>query len=155
MGGIDSGHQLEKGDIEKFTNFEYQARCEKTLFECCKRKLFRLYESFVSHDTKRCKLFKRIKSSLSDRESKNESFLKKRVLKLIKELTRYCENRKGTMYSEKLNRHSYREFDLRQKQSRRHLSLYDSFISSFFIMFIKLMWILKHPGNTKHLLLVT
>ena len=49
---------------KKFTNFGSEARCEKNSFERCKGKLFRLDESFVSHDTKRCKLFKRIKSSL-------------------------------------------------------------------------------------------
>ena len=61
-------------DIEKFTNCEIQAWCEKNSLGSCKEKLFRLDESFVSHDTKRWKLFKRIKSSLSDRESKDESF---------------------------------------------------------------------------------
>ena len=57
--------------MEKFTNFGTQAQCENNSFECCKGKLFRLDESFVSHDTK---LFKRIKSSLSDRELKDECF---------------------------------------------------------------------------------
>ena len=51
-----------------------EARREKNSFECCKGKLFCLNESFVSHDTRRWKLFKRIKSSFSDRESKDESF---------------------------------------------------------------------------------
>ena len=54
--------------------------------------LFRLYESFVSHNTK---LIKRMKSNLSDRQSKDESF--------SKVLTRYCENRKRTIYSETLD----------------------------------------------------
>ena len=60
--------------MEKFTNFGTQAQCEKNSFGCCKGKLFRLDESFVSHDIKRWKLFQRIKSGLSDRESKDESF---------------------------------------------------------------------------------
>ena len=77
MGRIRSGHQLGSSDIEKFTNCGTQARCEKNSFECCKGKLVRLDESFVSHDTKQSKLFKRIKSSLSDRESKDKYFLKK------------------------------------------------------------------------------
>ena len=49
-------------------------RDARKLFVCCKGKLFRLDESFVSHDTKQWKLFKRIKSSLSDKELKDESF---------------------------------------------------------------------------------
>ena len=57
--------------MEKFTICGTQTWCEKNSFGCCKRKLFHLDESFVSHDTK---LFKRIKSSLSDKESKDESF---------------------------------------------------------------------------------
>ena len=84
--------------MEKFTNFGTQVRCQKTSFGCCKRKLSRLYESFVSHDTKRCKLSKRIRSSLSGRESKDEFFLK-RVLRSVKIFTRYCENRKRIIYS--------------------------------------------------------
>ena len=56
------------------SNFATQVRCEKSSFGCFKEKLFCLDESFVSHDTKRWKLFKRIKSSLFDRESKDESF---------------------------------------------------------------------------------
>ena len=60
--------------MEKFTNCGTQARCQKYSFVCCNGKLFRLDESFVSHDTERWKLLKRIKSSLSDRESKDESF---------------------------------------------------------------------------------
>ena len=60
--------------MEKFINFRSEARCEKNSFGCRKGKLFPLVESFVSHDTKRWKLFKRIKSSLSDRESQDESF---------------------------------------------------------------------------------
>ena len=36
---------------------------KKIRFGCCKKKLFRLDESFVSHDTKRRKLFKRIKAA--------------------------------------------------------------------------------------------
>ena len=63
--------------MEKFTNCGIQARCEKNSFGCYKGKLFRLDESFVSHATKRWKLFEKIKSSLSDRKSKDESFLKK------------------------------------------------------------------------------
>ena len=55
-------------------NFGSEVQCEKNSFECCKGKLFHLDESFVSHDTRRWKLFKRIKSSLSDRESKDETF---------------------------------------------------------------------------------
>ena len=57
--------------MEKFTNFGSEVWCEKNSFGCCKGELSHLDESFVSHDTK---LFKRIKSSLSDRESKDESF---------------------------------------------------------------------------------
>ena len=63
--------------MEKFTNFGTEARREKNSLRCCKGKLFRLDESFISHDTKRWKLFKRMKSNLSDRESKDESFKKK------------------------------------------------------------------------------
>ena len=84
--------------MEKFTNFGTQARCQKNSFGCCKGKLFCLDESFVSHDTKRWKLFERIKSSLSDRKSKDKS-LKKRILRLIKVFTRYYENRKRIIYS--------------------------------------------------------
>ena len=54
--------------MEKFTNCGTQDSLRG-----CKGKLFRLDESFVSHDIKRWKLFKRTKSSLSDRESKDES----------------------------------------------------------------------------------
>ena len=74
MGRILSGHQLESSDIKKLTNFGTQAQCKKNSLGCYKVELFRLDESFLSHDTKRWKLFKRIKSSLSDRESKDESF---------------------------------------------------------------------------------
>ena len=56
--------------------FGTQARCQKNSFKHCKGKLFRLDESFVSHDTKRWKLFKRIQSSPSDRKSKDKSFEK-------------------------------------------------------------------------------
>ena len=73
---------------------------QENSFECCKGKLFCLDECFVLYDTKRWKLFKRIKSSLSDRESKNESFFGKRVLRLIEMFSRYCENRKRIIYSE-------------------------------------------------------
>ena len=52
---------------------ELKRGVKKNSFGCCMGKLFRLDESFVSHDTKRWKLSKRIKSSLSDRESKDES----------------------------------------------------------------------------------
>ena len=57
--------------MEKFTDFESEAWCEKISFGCCKGKLFHLDESFVSHDTK---FFKRIQGSLLVRESKDESF---------------------------------------------------------------------------------
>ena len=63
--------------MEKFANFGTETRREKDSLRCCKGKLFRLDESFVLHDIKRWKLFKRIKSSLFDRESKDESSLKK------------------------------------------------------------------------------
>ena len=53
---------------------ELKRDMKKDSFGCCKGKLFRLDESFVSHDTKRWKLSKKIKSSLSDRKSKDESF---------------------------------------------------------------------------------
>ena len=53
---------------------ELKRGVKKKSFRYCRGKLFRLYESFVSHETKRWKLFKRIKSSLSDREEKDESF---------------------------------------------------------------------------------
>ena len=43
---------------------------KKIRFDVVRETLFRLDEWFVSHDTK---LFTRIKSSLSDRESKDES----------------------------------------------------------------------------------
>ena len=49
--------------MEKFTNFETQAGCQKNSFGCCQRKLFRLDESFVSHNTKQWKLFKIIKAA--------------------------------------------------------------------------------------------
>ena len=78
---------------------ELKSSVQKNSMECCKEKLFYLDESFVSHGTKRWKLFKRTRSSLSDRESKDESF-SKRVLRLIKMFTRYCENRKRIIYSE-------------------------------------------------------
>ena len=52
-------------NIEKFGT---EARCR---LDVVRETLFSLDKSFVSHDTK---LFKRIKSSLSARESKNESF---------------------------------------------------------------------------------
>ena len=56
---------------------ELKRGVKKKSLGCYKGKLFRLDESLVSHDTKRWKLFQRIKSSLSDRESKDESFYKK------------------------------------------------------------------------------
>ena len=59
--------------MEKFTNFGIQARCEKIRLDVVRETLFRLDESFVSRDTKRWKLFKRIKSTLTDRELKDES----------------------------------------------------------------------------------
>ena len=62
--------------MEKFTNFGSEARCEKNLFVYCKGKLFRLDESFVSHYTKRWKLFKRIKVVCLI-ESKDESLKQK------------------------------------------------------------------------------
>ena len=60
--------------MEKFTDFGSEARCEKIRLDVVRETLFHLDESFVSHDAKQWKLFKRIKSSLSDRESKDESF---------------------------------------------------------------------------------
>ena len=80
---------------------ELKRGVKKIRLNVVKGKLFRLDESFVSHDTK---LFKRIKSSLSNRESKDKSFFKKKVLILIKVFTRYCENRKRAIYSETLDR---------------------------------------------------
>ena len=52
---------------------ELKRGVKKALFVCCKGKLFCFDESFVSHDTKRWKLFKRIKSNVSDRASKDKS----------------------------------------------------------------------------------
>ena len=80
--------------------------------------------------------FEKIKSSLSDRESKDEFFLKARVLILIKVFTRYCENRKRAIYSETsdslvemLNRRNdefTRHFIIIQIASLFILNLYDS-----------------------------
>ena len=53
---------------------ELKRGVKKNSFGYYKGKLFRLDESLVSHDTKRWKLFKRIKSSPSDSELKDESF---------------------------------------------------------------------------------
>ena len=74
---------------------ELKCSVKKISFGYCKKKLFRLGESFVSHDTKRWKLFNRVKSSLPNTELKD-----RRVLRLIKMFTRYCDNRKRIIYSE-------------------------------------------------------
>ena len=53
------------------------SKVKRSMKNSCKETLFHLDESFVSHDTKRWNLLKRLKSNLFDRGLKDESFKKK------------------------------------------------------------------------------
>ena len=66
-------------------------------------KKFRLDDSFISHNTKLYKLFKRIYLI----ENRKTNLFKKRILILIKVFTRYCENRKRIIYSETPDKAAY------------------------------------------------